>query len=70
MPKLIKLELIASEDRRGTGNKKDPYRLVEQYHLPNGEFVAEYDPHEDKSYGTINFFNVLRKLKSLKLDEK
>lgn len=62
MPKLITLQLIAYETHRGKGTTSDPHRIVEAYCLPNGHFVAEYDSHKDESYGTINFFDELRKL--------
>lgn len=64
MPKVIKLKLIFIEESKGEGTEKDPARLIESYYLLDGTFVASYDKYKDESYGTINFFDVLRELKS------
>jgi hypothetical protein len=44
MPKMI--SVIESSVLRGNG-KDDPLRGVRQYHTPDGEFLAEYDPSQE-----------------------
>lgn len=48
MAKII--ELIETEDRRGTGTDKDPMRLVSQLWTKDGQLVAEYDVCGDNWY--------------------
>ncbi len=60
MPRIITIELIAYDEKVGAGVDGDPVRLKESYCLPNGDFVMDYDPVEDKIYGAINMVNLLR----------
>ena len=38
------VELIYTEERRGTGKENDPIRLCPQLWSKDGLFVAEHDP--------------------------
>ncbi len=44
MPRLI--QVIQSDVPRGKGTPVDRCRIVQQYHTPEGDLLAEYDPQE------------------------
>lgn len=54
MAKIIKLELIETEEPRGEGVTGDPYRLVKRLYSPDGDCVLEHDPHLDQTSMTAN----------------
>lgn len=60
MAKLIKIELIFSDEKLLGDGKDDPFRRAEQYFSPDGVLVFEYDPHKDEISMTANMLDYLR----------
>ena len=61
MVKLIKLELILSDDKLVGDGKDDPYRRRLCVYSPDGTLLLEYDHHEDKTYCVANFVEFIKK---------
>lgn len=62
MAKLQNIQLIFSEEKRKGDGKEDPIRIVQQWFLPDGTLVLEYDPHLDDVSMTGNLITHLRGL--------
>jgi hypothetical protein len=54
MAKIIKLELIETEEPRGEGTTESPSRLVKRLYSPDGDCVLEYDVYQDQTTMTAN----------------
>lgn len=46
--------IITTKERRGTGDGKDPIRIITQVYTKGGELIAEYDPNACEHCGKFN----------------
>lgn len=67
MAKIV--ELITTQDRRGTGKENDPIRLVEQLWTKSGRLIAENDPCGKNWFNQLNDLYDLQTKESIKAGE-
>lgn len=60
MARLINLQLIETDEKRGSGVEEDPMRRVMQLFAPDGTLVLEYDPHKDAVSMTANLLEHIK----------